>query len=380
MGKVGLGIVFDLWLAEGLKKLGGVVVWMLLLSLSLAPHRARATEWEVRGEVMSYATAVEGAGPVGVFRYLPTLKAEGSGVADWQWDSEATGFWYQAKDPSLGAEQKGEMLRAWVRVYDPQIEVRLGLQELSFGPAVLLRSLQWFDTKDPLDPTGFTKGVKGALVRISTDSNAQYWVWGLVDNQDLSAQTRYVSDTQTPEYGGRAQFSKSLGEWAVTMHQRQVQLSAEQKTMESRVAFDTKLDLPYNGLWLEMVQINRQAEQAQQTITKEGRLTLGADYSLNLYDESAVVTVEKNWNHAALAGGTLSQVEDDSALLVSLPMGLLDVYSLSWFEEAHLGLSTASVDWQRTYDRYFWDLSLFQVNQRGAAPLAGVGILFQYNH
>ena len=53
-----------------------------------------------------------------------------------------------------------EPYRWWIRYSTDKLEARLGLQKIAFGPAQILRPTSWFDTIDPRDPTGQTKGVE----------------------------------------------------------------------------------------------------------------------------------------------------------------------------------------------------------------------------
>lgn len=49
--------------------------------------------------------------------------------------------------------------RAWGRYTTNHFELRIGLQKIDFGTAMILRPLQWFDEIDPRDPLKFTNGV-----------------------------------------------------------------------------------------------------------------------------------------------------------------------------------------------------------------------------
>ena len=64
-----------------------------------------------------------------------------------------------------------EPYRLWLRYSSDQIEARLGLQKIAFGPAMALRSLAWFDTIDPKDPTGQTDAVEAFRLRVFPTSS-----------------------------------------------------------------------------------------------------------------------------------------------------------------------------------------------------------------
>ena len=70
-----------------------------------------------------------------------------------------------------------EPYRLWLRYSSEQIEARLGLQKIAFGPAMVLRSLAWFDTIDPKDPTGQTDAVEAFRLRLFPTSSLALWLW-----------------------------------------------------------------------------------------------------------------------------------------------------------------------------------------------------------
>jgi len=77
--------------------------------------------------------------------------------------------------------------RLWVRYSTEHLELRTGLQKISFGSATLLRPLMWFDQLDPRDPLQLTDGVWGMLGRYYFPNNANLWLWGLEGNKNLKA-------------------------------------------------------------------------------------------------------------------------------------------------------------------------------------------------
>jgi hypothetical protein len=56
--------------------------------------------------------------------------------------------------------------RAWARYSGKQFELRMGLQKINFGSAMMLRPLMWFDQVDPRDPLQLTDGVWGLLGKV----------------------------------------------------------------------------------------------------------------------------------------------------------------------------------------------------------------------
>jgi len=359
----------------------GLVALLLLISMGLGPD-ARGQAWSYKGELTAMASQVEKqTGRDWLVRYLPEIKIEAArGEEDdqWSWDANFAVYIYTNDSPNQGQDQNAEVFRAWIRFYDETTEYRIGLQELSFGPAVLLRSLQWFDSKNPLDPTSFTKGVKGALLRISTESDAIYWIWSLYGNEDLYAATRFASDVEKPEFGGRAQFSSEMAEYAMTLHQRQAVLTGQGSVDEHRLGLDFKLDLEYNGLWLESMFIERVADPPYPIL--ERHATLGLDYSFDLTENGIVLTCERNWGEAKTTASDFTASTDNTALMVIVSSGLLDSYTITLLQSDIPESNLTRFAWQRTYDDYLWNVSLFQ-SKIGTAPAKfGLGLIVQYNH
>ena len=70
---------------------------------------------------------------------------------------------------------KVKLYRGWGRVSNDRAEVRVGLQKINFGSAMMLRPLMWFDSMDPRDPLQMTDGVWGAMGRYYFNNNANVW-------------------------------------------------------------------------------------------------------------------------------------------------------------------------------------------------------------
>ncbi len=62
--------------------------------------------------------------------------------------------------------------RFWFRRSTANLEIRMGLQKITFGPARLFRSLMWFDKLDPRDPLKITEGVWAIRIRRDFPNNA----------------------------------------------------------------------------------------------------------------------------------------------------------------------------------------------------------------
>ena len=175
--------------------------------------------------------------------------------------------------------------RAWVRYIYKPFEVRVGLQKIDFGSALLLRPLQWFNEIDPRDPQGLTYGVNGVLMRYYFNNNSNLWLWGLYGNSRMRGLDIISSYDKSPEFGGRFQSIIDKGEVSISFHQRITTfdefkiLNPFKKNPENRVGIDAKVDVGF-GLWFEGSYIKRAKKIGP--FTKQLLLTLGADYTYNI--------------------------------------------------------------------------------------------------
>jgi hypothetical protein len=261
-----------------------------------------------------------------------------------------------------GTDGKLKLHRLWARWSDAQIEARLGLQKINFGSATLFRPLQWFDSLDPLDPLGYTEGVKGALLRYYLPNNANFWLWGLAGNAELKGAETIPTAKHTGEFGGRLQLPVFNGEAGLTYHQRRIDFGAsptfsllsDEIASERRLGLDGKWDIGI-GVWFEAVysttDIDRQDNPILRALEKQYHSTLGADYTFDLGNGLHVLLEKYNLDtdiyHADRNHNTSA-----CGVLIDYPVGLYDTVSvIQYYAEKNDNLS---LRWQRTYDDWVW--------------------------
>ncbi|MDR1453883.1 MAG: hypothetical protein LBJ25_07935 [Candidatus Margulisbacteria bacterium] len=257
-----------------------------------------------------------------------------------------------------GVDSKLKPHRLWARWSDAQIEARFGLQKVNFGSATLFRPLQWFDSLDPLDPLGFTEGVKGALLRYYLPNNANFWLWGLAGNDELKGAEIIPTAKHTAEFGGRLQLPVCNGEAGLTYHQRRIDFGAsptfsllsEEITSERRLGLDGKWDIGI-GVWFEAayaaVDLGQQDDQILQALEKQYHSTIGADYTFDLGNGLHVLLEKYNLDTDIYRAGRGRNTQACGAL-VDYPVGLYDTVSIiQYYAEKNDSLS---LRWQRTYD------------------------------
>lgn len=276
--------------------------------------------------------------------YIPTFslgrELPGGALIDLEWAYRA-GWATTGNDSTITS---GSHHRLWARYSGESLELRLGLQKIAFGPALVLRPLAWFDTIDPEDPTNQTDGVSALRVKYYAPGNTVLWGWAVQQKGvDLGL-------------GGRLELSLPSTELGLTYHgvthiDSTVRPAASQSGVTSdmsRVALDLRYD-GYIGLWLETVVTFKDSLNG---VGKGGDryTTIGADYTLPV-GNGVLVLVE----HMTFPNVTPDPLVEKStaaftAALASLPLGMLDTITAIAYYDWNSERLHSYLRYSRTYD------------------------------
>ncbi|MBU2510944.1 hypothetical protein KJ966_06385 [bacterium] len=381
----------------------GILTFFFCLTVKI--HLQADQDIGFQGELTGWGVATD-ADPdrqeLGI-RYLPQLKLNYPISEAFSVDSELMANFYRVQISEQGEETEEvwdeKAYRLWIRLYTDQFESRLGLQEISFGPGRILRSLRWFDQKDSRDPTNYTDGVKALLLRYYLENNTNFWGWSLYGNDDPMGISPLTSDNDRYEYGGRCQIPVSSGEIGFSAHQRWVDLnpllseSGQEfdPLLEKRFGFDITWDL-VAGLWLEYTHLELESNGFIPEIQQFA--TVGTDYTFEIGNGVGAI-LEYQVIH--LESDDIVLEEDTfGTLAVSLqyPLNLLDSIRFMAFQGVNTGVDSYQIDWKRTYDTIMIDLVLFQTmvdsssastvsmfaNESPVGDETGLRLLVQFNH
>lgn len=374
--------------------LSGAVVWLV------APG-AESLEFDLQGQLSAWTSANKTDSftfQLGL-RYIPTFSLKKSFLGNRVLDAEISLNAYGAASGTsldrMTSSGKVKAYRTWLRWSTPRFEARLGLQKISFGSALLLRPLMWFDRIDPNDPLQLTDGVYGLLLRYTFPGNSNVWLWGLYGNYDLKGWEFIPTQRRTPEYGGRYQFPLPRGELALSYHHRRMDpgrsllplpSSESDPVPENRIALDGKWDLGV-GVWFEGV-LSRQDFEFY-SLRYQKNINLGLDYTF-AFGRGLHALAEHLVMQASARAFGRGETNEFSALALDYPLGLTDrikgMLFYSW--ESHDWYRF--ITWQRMSDRWsfyiigFWNPSSYEIyaSQRGKSAFAGKGIevMIVFNH
>ena len=254
-------------------------------------------------------------------------------------------------------EISSKIYRSWIRYSTSQTELRMGLQKINFGPAQILRSLQWFDNINPHDPSKMTEGVKALLGRYYFVNNANIWLWGIWGDSNETSIDEFFYDEDNLEFGGRIQYPFKYCEAGFSAHRSPTDLQLFDT--ETKFGIDLRWDMTL-GFWIES-----SLDIYNNSISKSYSrlLTIGTDYTFgfgngiySLLEHQYFSEVQENiWNPSDKSGS--------SSLMVSYPLGMFDsvrsILTYNWqIELYNLFLSyNRNYDYLSIYLNFYWNIN-----------------------
>ena len=253
--------------------------------------------------------------------YIPTISfkknVSNQSILDFEWGYQLQGNY--SGDSLYKTIQKP--YRFWTRYSNENLEARLGLQKIIFGPTQILRPLSWFDSFDIKNPTNETYGVEALRIKWFSSNNNTFWSWLIKDDLD------------TISYGGRYEFLSQLGEVGLTIHNDPInsyqiigQTGIPINKAHNRMAIDYRYD-GIIGFWNESTLI--QSKKTQVILA-----TFGADYTLPILN-GVLVMIETMY--ASNKNNDQNKTENYSAFMANLPLGIthsaMYVSQFDWGQE-----------------------------------------------
>jgi hypothetical protein len=342
-------------------KIGSILAGLIVYGWMVVPTLSAETEVEWKGELTAWTSAwrLEETNVELGFRYLPGVTFFAPLSSVWSWDAEATvnlyGITHNPAHRDFTSVNDARWYRLWSRWYTDRFEVRLGMQEIAFGPAKLLRTLRWFDQKDSRDPTEFTEGVRGLLFRYYFENQSNLWGWLMTGNDEPMGISPLVTLRDTIEGGGRWQWLSGPAEFGITVHRRRVDPAGQYgagwlpsaPTVEERLGFDCSLNLGV-GLYGEGALIR--LEDGGRLPDVQRWLTLGADYTFDIGDGLGTMLELMTVNVRSNSTPTIDVTDRIWAFSGQYGLNLLD--RLEWLVFRHEAgpVTLVQAFWKRTTD------------------------------
>jgi len=255
--------------------------------------------------------------------------------------------------------------RLWLRRSTDVLDIRVGLQKITFGTARLLRSLRWFDRIDPTDPLQLTEGVWGIRAIRYFENNSNLWLWGLFGNSDTKGWEKIPTKQNNIELGGRFQASVGNGEIGLSAHNRIISrrdlpkfleiTTMANATPEFRAAIDGYYDIGV-GLWFEATYTH--TDFGIDHPNWESLLTIGSDYTFAI-GNGLTTTFEHFMLNSADKPSHVNNDAHLSALMVNYQISLLDQFSTILFYNWEFDIPLIFLSWQRIYDDWTFNLNTF---------------------
>ncbi len=255
--------------------------------------------------------------------------------------------------------------RFWFRRSTDNLELRAGLQKITFGTAKLFRPLMWFDKLDPRDPLQLTEGVWGFRARRFFANNSNTWLWGMLGNSDPKGWEIIPTKKNNMEFGGRYQFPVWRGEIAISGHNRIISRNdlpsyleintMAKATPEVRGAIDGYFDIGI-GLWFESSVVR--ANYGSDFHNWQSMLTVGSDYTLPFGNGITITGEHFIYSVDDKPFATDSAIQM-TGLMAMYPFGLFDSISGIAFYSWDAELAYFFFSWQRTYNDWIINLNTF---------------------
>ena len=406
------------------------ILLLVMVFLCVAPAGAPCQVIGFRGEASASAVWTDASDANGQYltRYVPEFsfgfELDENLLLDASFSANA--WWTRGPEPSqepaTGTSSQTssglDAYRAWARLSSPLLEIRAGLQKISFGSATLFRPLMWFDRMDPRDPLQLTEGVWAAMGRMYLPGNVTAWGWVVKGEPDGKGWELFPSLDGSAEGGGRLQIPLGPGEAGFTYNRRRFDFGRLAPSLpgspttsgeEDRFALDGKWDLGV-GFWVEAAFARQRAEALEDQWIHA--FSVGMDYTFGVGNGLTVLGEHFHKENPSLtfseSAGTISPgntVDPGPAqgpgeirvtsLTANYPVGVLDRLSLAVYRDWKSSEWFRLLEWRRTYDRWrfhflaFWnpdEAALFpgsSTNREassGAMMGRGVQIIAVFNH
>mgnify|MGYP002638668020 FL=1 len=352
------------------------------LSLVFAEGNDFDLQWKGQASVI-HASSFAGAfdeSPT-TLRYIPQLRMDyqSSTASRLGFDAAVDVYNYSLGDSLV--KMDGELYRFTFRYDTPRTQVRVGLQKINFGPARMLRVLQWFDQLDPRDPLALSPGVWAVMGRYYFNNGSNLRLWTMLDAPDPRRDIFSGNDEWPLDLGARLEYPIPAGTMGLTFHS--MNLLIEDVIYEQRAAFDLRLDFVL-GLLTEIMVSHSEYLILSDIITA----MIGVDYTFSI-GNGLYVSMESLTSHFGNFDEEMPWIVRSTAFMGNYTLGLSDGLTSYLYVIEAPNIKTQYMPmfgWQHTSGNWLFYLALYDMPElanRGSLALpsgTGIQLNIAFNH
>ena len=361
-----------------------IPIILLPFSLLFAEGANLNIQWKGQAS-LTHASSFEGSfdeSPT-TMRYIPQIRMDHQVSSSTRLGFDAAVDVYNHSLGDSLVTMDGELYRFTFRYDTPNTQVRIGLQKINFGPARMLRVLQWFDQLDPRDPLALSPGVWAVMGRYYFENGANIRAWSMIDAPEPWRDS-WGNQSEGPwDIGGRLEYPLPAGTLGLTLHQ--LDIGDVSGISESRAAMDVRLDAVV-GIWSELMIAKTEHANSDPL----GKLTamVGVDYSFGI-GNGLYVALESLTSHFGNVGEDIPWVAGSTALMGTYTLGLADgltaylyAINLPHIDTQYMPM----LGWQHTSGNWLYYIALYDMPELAAggsmALPTGTGIQLNiaFNH
>ena len=279
---------------------------------------------------------------------------------------------------SFNADYYKQDYRYWIRYNNKKIDLKAGLQKISFGSAFILRNLNWFDSIDFRNTTNQTIGQKALQIKYFSENNLIANLWIIADgNDDLSYGVRFES---LNDYGsfGYVVFKDNNNSYHNVLNIPQIinNQNIIMQFMQIRENYRLGLDYRYDGifgLWLESSFIKTLKNIDLLNSMKFS--TVGIDYTINIWNGLYLMFESMSYQFTAIDNSKFNG--SMSSLMIQYPIGILHDLSFIRLFDNKINDSYNLIRLVTTHDYYKVNYS-YSINPEEYENNFEVMIIFNY--
>lgn len=315
-------------------------------------------------------------------RYIPELRLDQQVKAELRLGLDVALDLYNYSLGDSLTEMDVNFYRLGLRYDSPATQVRIGLQKINFGPARMLRVLQWFDQVDVRDPLALSPGVWAGLGHHYFENGVDLRLWMMADAPNQWRNVAGSQDEWPWDLGARLEVPMPKGTLGMTIHQ--LDLTEVSGISETRTAADIRFDAII-GLWSETMLSHVQLPGSQMDMVT---IMAGLDYTFGI-GNGLYVAVEGLTSFAGAFDDTLDWQVRSVALMSNYSLGLSDAlvaYVYTMETPAMDRKIIPMLGWNHTQGNWLFYLAIYdmpQLAQIASLTLpTGTGVQFNvaYSH